>query len=67
MKNTFLCIIICFLWASPAYAYIDLGIGSMIIQGIIASFVVCLMYFRQCIGFVKRFVFKKNQRDNINE
>lgn len=66
MKKIIWCLI-CLLWAYPAYSYIDLGIGSMIIQGIIASFMVLMMYFRQVIAFVKQHIFKTKKKDNIDE
>lgn len=59
--------VICLLWVQPAFAYIDLGIGSMIIQGLIASGMVFLMYFRQVIGFIKHHILKIKKKDNIDE
>lgn len=61
------CCLICLLWTKPAYSYIDLGIGSMIVQGLIASFMVLMMYFRQIVAFVKQHIFKTKKKDNIDE
>lgn len=46
----------------PAYAYIDVGIGSMLVQGLVAALMLVPFYFRKIISF-----FKKKKTENSND
>lgn len=47
------------LMSKPAFAYIDPGIGSMFIQGIIAALMLVPFYWRKLVGYIKS-LFKKD-------
>lgn len=51
----------------PAYAYLDPGTGSIILQSILASIAVALgavrMYWQQCKAFVLRLTRSTNKAD----
>ena len=57
---TLVAMLIC---TSDAYAYIDPGTGSMIIQLIIATVVGAIVYFRRYLLKITSF-FKKSSKDN---
>ncbi|MBR4931523.1 MAG: hypothetical protein IKZ02_00695 [Alphaproteobacteria bacterium] len=46
----------------PAYANIDVGIGSMLVQGLVAALMLVPFYFRKIISF-----FKKKKTENSND
>lgn len=48
------------LFSCPAYAYIDAGIGSMLVQGIVA----CLMFLPFYARKIIRFFRKKGQKND---
>lgn len=46
-----------------AYAYIDPGMGSMLLQGLAAAFIGVLMFGRRVVNFVKHTFLKKSHDD----
>lgn len=46
----------------PAYAYIDAGIGSMVVQVLVAALMIIPFYFRKIIN-----LFKKKLKRNNND
>ncbi len=50
----------------PAHAYIDAGIGSMLIQGIVVGFAVGLFYIKNIFKTVKNFFLKEKSPQNDN-
>lgn len=51
------------MFSFPAYAYIDAGIGSMVIQVLVAVLMLIPFYFRKIIDLFR----KKHTRDDNNE
>ncbi len=54
-------IFISLLYIKPAHAYVDMGIGAMLVQGLIAGFMVGLIYCRQILKTIKSFFNKKTK------
>lgn len=48
--------------STPAYAYIDPGIGAMFIQGLIAVLMLIPFYFRKIISYIKGWFSKKESQ-----
>jgi len=65
-KKIFLIILIYFSTNSYAFAYIDPGTGSLILQGIIALFGAIAVYLGYPIRFIKKLFKskKKEEKDN---
>lgn len=66
IKNNFAIIIVLgglLIFPSPLYAYLDPGVGSMILQGLVAAFfaaaIAIKLFWRRLLGF---FITKKNKQ-----
>jgi len=69
MKKLILIIFTNLLLTSPAYAYLDPGSGSFILQMILAFLVSILVFFRSALYKIKELIFKflnyfKKQKKN---
>ena len=53
--------------STPAYAYIDPGIGAMFIQGLIAVLMLIPFYFRKIITYIKVLFHKKEEKPESNK
>ena len=66
--NKFLIIVFCFFTPTYAYAYLDPGTGSIIIQAILAFFAAigatCSLYWLKIKNFFKK---KDIEKENIDE
>lgn len=68
MNKFFICLIVLF-FSKAVYAYIDPGIGSLIIQSFVAGFAMSIgiisIYWTKSKNFIKKiykYLFKKNQK-----
>ena len=70
MKNC-LFMVVYFIYVTPAYAYLDPGTGSMILQalvgGIAAGLAVISIYFQRIKTLYKNLFSKSNQSDGPDE
>jgi len=46
VKSIALCLVFTFVLVQPAYAYIDPGTGSMVLQGILAAFMAAALFIK---------------------
>ena len=62
----FLCLIICLIsYTSPAYAYLDPGTGSMLLQGLVAGLAAIISFLSIYWQKVKSFFIKKEPDTDI--
>lgn len=59
VMKMFLYIVCLLLVARPAYAYIDAGLGSMVVQSLVALLMIVPFYFRKIVDTIKK-IFKSN-------
>lgn len=57
-----LCIILSLILARNAHAYIDLGMGSMLVQGLIAGLVAVGIFWRRFAGWLGRLFGRKEEQ-----
>ena len=63
----FLCFVVCLIsYTSPAYAYLDPGMGSMLLQGLIAGLAVIMSFLSIYWQKVKAFFVKQKPDINID-
>ena len=55
MARTFLLVILLATFATPAYAYIDAGLGSLVLQSLVAGFFTFLVVWRSWLEKFKNF------------
>ena len=58
-RIAFLVVIILLIFAEKAHAYIDLGMGSMLIQALIAALISVGIFWRRFLSFFKRLFGRK--------
>ena len=46
-------------FAPPAYAYIDAGLGSLVLQGLAAGFFTFMVMWRSWVQKARNFIFRK--------
>ncbi len=57
-----LCVVLQLALVEKAYAYIDLSVGSMLIQGLIATLVSIGFFWRRVLSFLSRFLDRKKDQ-----
>jgi len=67
----FLCIFFCLIsYTSPAYAYLDPGTGSMLLQGLIFGIAITIsyvsLYWQKTKAFTKAFFVKKEPDTDVD-
>jgi len=55
------------LFATPTYAYLDPGTGSMLLQGLLAGVAIAIAYFSMYWQKVKSFFLKKKSDKKIDK
>lgn len=62
VKSIGLCLVFTFVLVQPAYAYIDPGTGSMVLQGILAAFMAAALFIK--LSWRKIMAFLGIKKDN---
>lgn len=67
MIRLFALVLIIATFATPAYAYIDAALGSLVLQSIVAGFFTLMVVWRGWVQKVKNFFGKKPVQVNSSE
>ncbi len=51
-------------FATPAYAYIDAGLGALVLQSLVAGFFTIMVLWRNWIDKTKAFFFRKKKKSD---